>query len=71
MLEEHMANLEGGLVTSEDLDRIFVVSLGPTDKDVLATRVEEAMEARRYVREERGPVTDHAKETVWSRGWSA
>ncbi len=71
MLEEHMASLEAGLAESGDLERVFVVSLGPTDKDVLATRVEEAMEARRYAREEREPVTDQAKETVWSRGWSA
>jgi coenzyme F420-reducing hydrogenase delta subunit/Pyruvate/2-oxoacid:ferredoxin oxidoreductase delta subunit len=71
MLEEHMANLEAGLAGTGDLDRIFVVSLGPTDKDVLATRVVEALESRRYAREERGPITEHAKDTEWTRGWSA
>lgn len=69
LLEEHLADMEAGLETSGDLERVFVVSLGPTDKDVLATRVREAMEERRYAREDRGPISEGARVTAWSRGW--
>ncbi len=69
MLREHLGHMDDGLARSGDLKRVFVVSLGPSDKDVLATRVEEAMEERRYAREERGPLATPAREAAWTRGW--
>jgi len=69
MLREHLAHMDDGLVQSGDLKRVFVVSLGPADKDVLATRVEEAMEERRYAREERGPLSIPTRDALWTRGW--
>jgi coenzyme F420-reducing hydrogenase delta subunit/Pyruvate/2-oxoacid:ferredoxin oxidoreductase delta subunit len=70
LLDEHMRNLEPSLAGSDDLDRVFVLSLGPADKDVLAIRVGEALEERRYAREERQVREGgRTKGEVGSRGW--
>jgi coenzyme F420-reducing hydrogenase delta subunit/Pyruvate/2-oxoacid:ferredoxin oxidoreductase delta subunit len=67
LLEDHMMNMEPGLASSGDLDRVFVLVLGPTDRDVLATRVSEALEDRRYSREEAR--TSGPREGPWEGGW--
>jgi coenzyme F420-reducing hydrogenase delta subunit/Pyruvate/2-oxoacid:ferredoxin oxidoreductase delta subunit len=67
LVEDHMTNMEASLAGSGDLDRIFVLSLGATDKDVLATRIAEAMEERRYAREDEGVVGD--RDGPWTGGW--
>jgi len=67
LVEDHMMNMEGSLAGSDDLNRIFVLSLGPTDKDVLATRVADALEERRYIREETGIIRD--RDGPWAGGW--
>jgi coenzyme F420-reducing hydrogenase delta subunit/NAD-dependent dihydropyrimidine dehydrogenase PreA subunit len=64
LLEQHVRHLEPGLTECGDTGSLFVLTLGPTDKDVLATRVEEAMEERRYARDEAGV----EKEGGWA-GW--
>jgi coenzyme F420-reducing hydrogenase delta subunit/NAD-dependent dihydropyrimidine dehydrogenase PreA subunit len=53
LLDEHMRNMERGLLDSGHLDAVFVLTLGPADKEVLASRLAEAMEERRYILEER------------------
>ena len=67
LVEDHMTNMEASLAGSGDLERIFVLSLGPTDKDVLATRVADAIEERRYAREETGTIRD--RDGPWAGGW--
>ncbi|UCC92658.1 MAG: hydrogenase iron-sulfur subunit [Thermoplasmata archaeon] len=67
LVEDHMRNMEASLSSSGDLERIFVLTLGPTDKDVLATRVISAVEERRYEREETGVVRE--RDGPWARGW--
>jgi coenzyme F420-reducing hydrogenase delta subunit len=67
LVEDHMANMEASLSDSHDLDAIFVLTLGASDKDVLATRVTEAMEDRRYSREESGAIRD--RDGPWKGGW--
>jgi hypothetical protein len=62
-----MSNMEQSLSTSDDLECIFVLTLGPADKDVLATRVAEAVEERRYAREEMG--VHRERDGPWTRGW--
>jgi coenzyme F420-reducing hydrogenase delta subunit len=67
LVEDHMTNMETSLSSSGDLEGIFVLTLGPADKDVLATRVADAIEERRYIREEKGLVRD--RDGPWARGW--
>jgi coenzyme F420-reducing hydrogenase delta subunit/NAD-dependent dihydropyrimidine dehydrogenase PreA subunit len=67
LVEDHMSNMEQSLSASDDLDSIFVLTLGPADKDVLATRVAEAVEDRRYAREEKGVLGE--RDGPWTRGW--
>ncbi len=67
-LEDHLANMEPSLAESGDLLRTYVLTLGPSDKDVLATRVVEAVEERRYARE-RAVDQVAVSEVAWSRGW--
>ena len=69
LVEDHMANMEASLSDSHDLDAIFVLTLGASDKDVLATRVTEAMEDRRYSREESGAIRD--RDGPWSLVWGS
>jgi coenzyme F420-reducing hydrogenase delta subunit/Pyruvate/2-oxoacid:ferredoxin oxidoreductase delta subunit len=69
LVEDHMTNMEASLSTSGDLEGIFVLSLGPTDKDVLATRVEDAIEERRDMREDRGTLADPEGSRV--KGWGS
>jgi coenzyme F420-reducing hydrogenase delta subunit/ferredoxin len=68
LLDEHLSNMEPGLGKTGDIARLFVLTLGPADRDVLATRIGEAVEERRYAREE---ATEGAavSEVGWSRGW--
>jgi coenzyme F420-reducing hydrogenase delta subunit/ferredoxin len=67
LVEDHMTNMEASLAASGDLERIYVLSLGPTDGDVLATRVTDAIEDRRYARDEEGAAMD--REGPWAGGW--
>jgi coenzyme F420-reducing hydrogenase delta subunit/ferredoxin len=67
LVEEHMENMEASLASSGDLGAITVLTLGPADKDVLVTRVTDAMDERGYAREERGPIT--GSQGPWSGGW--
>jgi len=67
LLEDHMAHMEASLSESGDLERVFVLTLGPTDRDVLATRVGEALEERRYTLDETRPstTTEGPREGGW------
>lgn len=67
LLEDHMAHMEASLSESGDLERVFVLTLGPTDRDVLATRVGEALEERRYTLDETRPATvpEGSREGGW------
>jgi Pyruvate/2-oxoacid:ferredoxin oxidoreductase delta subunit len=67
LVEDHMANMEASLASSDDLGSVFVLTLGPADKDVLATRVIDAVEERSYAREDRG--TERGGEGPWAGGW--
>jgi coenzyme F420-reducing hydrogenase delta subunit/Pyruvate/2-oxoacid:ferredoxin oxidoreductase delta subunit len=67
LVEDHMANMQAGLSATHDLDAITVLTLGPADKDVLASRVAEALEERRFAREERGAAGE--REGPWAGGW--
>jgi coenzyme F420-reducing hydrogenase delta subunit len=67
LLEDHMENMEGSLSASDDLGSIFVLTLGPADKDVLANRVTAALEERRYAREETGVIRE--RDGPWTGGW--
>jgi coenzyme F420-reducing hydrogenase delta subunit/NAD-dependent dihydropyrimidine dehydrogenase PreA subunit len=67
LVEDHMGNMEASLSDTHDLEAISVLTLGASDKDVLATRVAEAMEDRRYAREESGAIRD--RDGPWTRGW--
>ena len=67
LVEDHMANMEASLSDSHDLEVVHVLTLGASDRDVLATRVTEAMEDRRYAREESGAIRD--RDGPWTRGW--
>jgi coenzyme F420-reducing hydrogenase delta subunit/NAD-dependent dihydropyrimidine dehydrogenase PreA subunit len=70
MVDEHLRDMEVALSRGGYLERVFVLALGPTDRDVLATRVTEAIEERRFAREDRDVVeVSELRSTDWSRGW--
>ncbi len=67
LADDHMENMEASLASSGDLDAIYVLTLGPADKDVLSSRVSDALEARGYPREDPGAYREPGG--PWAGGW--
>ena len=67
LADEHMENMQASLASSGDLEAIQVLTLGPADKEVLASRVSDALAERGYVRDD--GEADRRPEGPWTGGW--
>lgn len=72
VIEGHIDHMVPGLEASGEMGAVSVLTLGPTDKDVLATRLRTIVEERRYARQDREvPEGAHGGDGGPVGGWPA